>query len=258
MSDLVLRPRSATELIDAAFQLYRRSPVPFIVAMALVYVPWLAVRLMFTLNVPEAPDQLTPGLERSLIVIAAGGIVLYGLAGGVVSVLARAVYLDEAMDLGGAFKQTISRMIPLIVSTLVQFTLIAIGFVFLFVPGIYLISRFFAVRQAVVLEDSGPLAALGRSGDLSNGQKLHILGTLILITILTTVINLGAVMLFSIQPSKVLTTVLATIVTIVVYPIFVITETVLYFDTRIRNEGFDVEYLAGAVTETAPVTGPAA
>jgi len=114
------------------------------------------------------------------------------------------------------------------------------------------------VRQAVVLEDSGPLAALGRSGDLSNGQKLHILGTLILITILTTVINLGAVMLFSIQPSKVLTTVLATIVTIVVYPIFVITETVLYFDTRIRNEGFDVEYLAGAVTETAPVTGPAA
>ena len=48
MTDLVLRPRSATELIDAAFQVYRRAPVPFMVAMALIYVPWLAIRLIFS------------------------------------------------------------------------------------------------------------------------------------------------------------------------------------------------------------------
>src|SRR5262249_29892201 len=64
MSDLVLRPRSATELIDAAFQVYRRAPVPFMVAMALIYVPWLALRLIFSLNVPETPDQITPGAMR--------------------------------------------------------------------------------------------------------------------------------------------------------------------------------------------------
>jgi hypothetical protein len=258
MSDLVLRPRSATELIDAAFQVYRRSPVPFMVAMALVYVPWLAIRLLFSINVPETPDQLTPSVIRSLLVVIAGGIVLYGLAGGVVSVIARAVYLDEPIDIGGAFKQTLAQIVPLIISTIVQFTLIAIAFVFLFVPGIYLIGQFFAVRQAVVLEGAGPFSALSRSGRLSDGQKLHILGTLILITILTTVVNLGAAMLFNMQPSKVVTGVLATIVTIIVYPILGIAETVLYYDTRIRNEGFDVEYLAGAITETAPTTGPTA
>jgi hypothetical protein len=258
MSDLVLRPRSATELIDAAFQVYRRSPVPFMVAMALVYVPWLAIRLVLGLNVPETPEQLTPGVIRGLLVIVAGGVVLYGLAGGVVSVLARAVYLDEPIDIGGAFTTTLSRIVPLIISTIIQFTLIAIGFLILIVPGVYLIGQFFAVRQAVVLEGAGPFSALGRSGVLSNGQKLHILGTLILITILTTVVNLGAAMLFNIQPSKVVTGVLATILTIIVYPIFVITETVLYYDTRIRNEGFDVEYLAGAIAETAPTTGPTA
>jgi hypothetical protein len=258
MSDLVLRPRSATELIDAAFQVYRRSPVPFMVAMALVYVPWLAIRLLFSINVPETPDQLTPSVIRSLLVVIAGGIVLYGLAGGVVSVIARAVYLVVPIDIGGAFKETLAQIVPLIISTIVQFTLIAIAFVFLFVPGIYLIGQFFAVRQAVVLEGVGPFSALSRSGKLSDGQKLHILGTLILITILTTVVNLGAAMLFNMQPSKVVTGVLATIVTIIVYPILGITETVLYYDTRIRNEGFDVEYLAGAITETAPATGPTA
>ena len=31
---------------------------------------------------------------------------------------------------------------------------------------------------------------------------------------------------------------------IVIYPIVVITKTVLYYDTRIRREGFDVEWMA--------------
>ena len=79
-------------------------------------------------------------------------------------------------------------------------------------------------------------------------MKRHILGALILVVILTTVVNVGAVMLINLQPSKVITSVLATALTIVVYPFFAITETLLYYDVRIRKEGFDVEYLASAVT----------
>ena len=41
MSDIALRPRSATELVDAAFQLYRRQPLQFIVGLGLIYVPWM-------------------------------------------------------------------------------------------------------------------------------------------------------------------------------------------------------------------------
>ncbi len=76
--------------------------------------------------------------------------------------------------------------------------------------------------------------------------------------LLTTVVNVGAVMLINLQPSKVITSVLATALTIVVYPIIPITETLLYYDARIRNEGFDVEYLASAVTDTSPTAGPVA
>jgi len=168
------------------------------------------------------------------------------------------VYLDEPIDVAQALRHTLGRMLPLIVSTIVAFALIGVGFMFLIVPGIFLATYFFAVRQAVVLEDKGAFDALGRSGRLSRGNKWHILGTLILVVVLSTIVNLGAVMLINLQPSKVITSVLATAVTIVVYPILGITETVLYFDTRIRNEGFDVEYLAGAVTDTSPTAGPVA
>jgi hypothetical protein len=258
MSDLVLRPRSATELIDAAFQVYRRAPVPFMVAMALIYVPWLAIRLIFQLNVPETPDQITANLMRVLFATGAASIVIYGLAGGAAAVLTRAVYLDEPIDVAAAFRQTFRRILPLIVGPLVAFVLIGIGFVFFIIPGLYFVARFFAVRQTIVLEDIGPFAALGRSGILSKNNKLHILGALILVVILTTVVNVGAVMLINLQPSKVITSVLATALTIVVYPIIPITETLLYFDARIRNEGFDVEYLASAVTDTSPTAGPVA
>jgi len=258
MSDLVLRPRSATELIDAAFQVYRRAPVPFMVAMALIYVPWLAIRLIFQLNVPETPDQITANLMRVLLATGAASIVIYGLAGGAAAVLTRAVYLDEPIDVAAAFRQTFRRILPLIVGPLVAFVLIGIGFVFFIIPGLYFVARFFAVRQTIVLEDTGAFAALGRSGILSKNNKLHILGALILVVILTTVVNVGAVMLINLQPSKVITSVLATALTIVVYPIIPITETLLYFDARIRHEGFDVEYLASAVTDTSPTAGPVA
>jgi hypothetical protein len=258
MSDLVLRPRSVTELIDATFQVYRRAPLPFMVAMALVYVPWLAIRLVLQIDIPQSPDQFTPATMRDLAAFGVAGIVIYGLAGGVVSLIARAAYLDEPIDVASAFRHTLSRILPLTIATVVTFVLIGAGFVLLIVPGIYLIARFFAVRQGVVLEDKGALGALERSGQLSARNKWRILGTLILVAILTMVVNAGFGMLINLQPSRVVTNVLATVVTIIVYPIFGITETVLYFDTRIRNEGFDVEYLASAVTDTTPAAGPVA
>jgi hypothetical protein len=258
MSDLVLRPRSATELIDAAFQVYRRAPVPFMVAMALVYVPWLAIRLLFQVEIPQAPDQFTPTVVRDLMVFLVGGVLIYGLAGGVVSLLARAAYLDEPIDVAAAFRHTLARVVPLTVATVITFLLIGLGFFFLLVPGILLIGRFFAVRQSVVLEDQGAFGALGRSGRLASHNYLRILGTLLLVAILTTVVNLGSALLINLQPSKVIANVFATVVTILIYPILGITETMLYFDARIRNEGFDVEYLAATVGDTAPTAGPAA
>lgn len=255
MSDLVLRPRSVTELIDAAFQVYRRAPVPFIVAMALVYVPWLAIRLLFQIQIPTAPDQFTPTLIRDSVIFGVAGIVIYGLAGGVVSILARAAYLDEAIDVAAALRHTASRIVPLTIATVVTFALIGVGFVIFIIPGVLLIARFFAVRQAVVLEDKGAFSAIARSGQLATRNTGRILGTLILVAILTTVVNAGAGMLINLQPSKVIANVLVTAVTIIVYPIFGITETVLYFDTRVRNEGFDVEYLASAVTDTTATPG---
>ena len=92
MTDLALRPRSSTELVDAAFQVFRRTPVQFIVAAALVYVPWLVIQLVFDLEITaeRIPDFDVLGINLL------AGIVVYVILGGVITLLARDVVLRSA------------------------------------------------------------------------------------------------------------------------------------------------------------------
>src|SRR5690349_14209415 len=88
MTELGLRPRSATELVDAAFQVFRRDPMQFIVATAAVYVPWLVIRLAFDVGISTAFP--TP---QQALVAGLAGVVVYAAVGGVITVIASDVYL---------------------------------------------------------------------------------------------------------------------------------------------------------------------
>ena len=50
--------------------------------------------------------------------------------------------------------------------------------------------------------------------------------------------------LASIGGSMVIITVLSTAASIVIYPMFAITEMLLYYDARVRSEGYDIEMMA--------------
>jgi len=251
MPELGLRPRSATELVDAAFQVYRRAPLQFMVALAVVYVPWLVLRLALDINID--PTTIPPA--STFIIIAVGGVAIYAVAGGVITAIARDVYLDLPVNVPEAFRTVATRLVTLILVSVVTVGLMSIGAVLFLLPALYVVARFAAVRQVVVLEDAGTGRALSRSSALSSGLKMHILGTLLLTALLLFAVNIGAALLINLIPSRVIINVLSTALSIVVGPVFGITETVLYYDLRIRREGFDVEYLVGR--EAPPPTDSA-
>ena len=241
MTDLALRPRSSTELVDAAFQVFRRSPVQFIVAAALVYVPWLVIQLTFDL---EITGDRIPGLDVLGINFLAG-VAVYVILGGVITLMARDVYFDHPPDVGAAFRTVGARILPLLGVSLVVLITTFVALIFLIIPALYPLSRFFAARQAVVLEKAGIGTALSRSSTLSAGVKWHILNTLLLAGLLTFAVMFGTTLVTQLIPSRVVMRTLLTIVTVCVKPFFSIAETLLYYDVRIRKEAFDIEYLAG-------------
>jgi len=246
MNDLALRPRSPTELVDAAIQIFRRDPIQFIVATAAVYVPWLVVRLMLDLGVSN--ELPTP--QQAMITVVAG-VIVYALVGGVITVIASDVYLGAPANAGEALQIALARVVPLLVTGAVTLFFVLLGGILFLLPALYPLARFFAVRQVVMLEDGGAATALARSSQLSVGVKRHVLNTLLLVLLITSAISLGVGFLSGFIPSRVLFNVILTAVHVVLYPFFGITETLLYYDIRIRKEGFDVEYLAA----TTPAVG---
>jgi hypothetical protein len=130
-----------------------------------------------------------------------------------------------------------------------------------FVPfGIWMTLRYSLANPACVFEDLGIRASLKRSVWLSKGatEKLKILAVLFLAWIISAVITyagLAPVLFVTIRASMHQTTPVisfaATIYTLLIgfvttsitTPIYSIGLTLFYYDTRIRKEGFDVEWL---------------
>ncbi|MEO7083279.1 MAG: hypothetical protein ABI442_11495 [Gemmatimonadaceae bacterium] len=240
MSAIPLRQRTPTEIVDAALQIYRLEPLVFLTASALIYVPWIVVQLAFGITGnPTEKLSLT-----AAIVAALGTVVVYIFVGGVTTIIASDVYFARQPDVARAFKTVVKRVNGLGGAMFMSGLFIFIGFIFLFVPGLYLACRFFCVRQAVLLENTAAIDALKRSAKLSEDIKWHIFVTVFITWILVVALTLGGQVVVHFIPSSIVTTILGTLLAAVVYPFYGIVETILYYDARIRREGFDVEYLA--------------
>lgn len=287
MHDIPLRPRSPSEIVDAAFQLYRRNAGPILLMSAVAYAPAIIVQLLILGTAPTA--QGVPALAGSLAVV--GGLISwlgYALMSGAVCRLAADVYLGKPADVGGSVRATLPR-VPALMGAAVLKTLamaapvalvgvffalvipatarggaggagitVLLGVLFFFaamVAALYLFATYFAVTPLVVIEGEGPTGSMSRSSKLSEGRRLPILGTVALVFAIYLVLMLAvmtiAALLGGFTSVQTVGQVLAMhAFTIIAYPLYAVTEMLLYYDARIRREAFDVEVMAAALGST--------
>jgi hypothetical protein len=144
-------------------------------------------------------------------------------------------------------------IVPMLIgAAIASLPLIGIGVLLSIVWLFYAFARFFAVFQIIVLEDTGVIAAFVRSGMLSQNRKGHILLTLLLVFVIFILLSFAMTIVAQLTGSAATSVVLQSLYTVVAYPLIGITQMILYYDTRIRAEGFDVELMAGSLD--APAT----
>ena len=109
----------------------------------------------------------------------------------------------------------------------------------------------------MLLERVGPLAALSRSWELSKGSAAHIFFSLGLAWTLYIIILMvvGAVGAVTIGPA--VTQIISSVLIIPIYPLLAVVSTLLYYDLRIRKEGFDLEVMSRELGTAAPSPIPA-
>lgn len=251
MPPLALRPRSVTELVDAAFQVLRAHYGQLVVCSAIAYVPLLVLRLFVigdtTRYLSGDPAAMRSGMAMTTVWTLIGSLVTYSLMSAVLVVLTSQAYLGEPVDVGVAVRRMIPRLVQVLVASVIRSVLFIIGFVLIFVPGFWVLARYFAVVPAIMLEDAGTLGSFSRSAELSRGRKWHILGTLLLVMIIYYLLVVGVSLIGTLLGSFVVQTTVSSVGAILVYPVVAITETLLYYDARIRSEGLDIELMTDAL-----------
>ena len=255
-STIAYRPRSVSELVDAAFTLLRRDYLQYVMLMALAYVPWLVIATAFGLNGRAA-------LQRPFMLFASyvGAMVWFSLVDAVMVIAGSEAYLGRAVDVGGAFNAAFGRLGAVLYASIGKGLAVGIGFILLIVPGFYFLAKYFAVPATVVIEGKSGSVGLDRSAQLSEGLKGHILKTLLLVWVIYILLSTTAGIVAGIFSGGtgaagtgplLLTQLISAAFTIFVYPFISLTQTVLYYDARIRREGYDMELMASGLGDSAP------
>ena len=274
------RPRTAVEVVDASIQLLRRHYGQFVL-LALLMFPVIAVVL-----VAAALAALVEGVfghgDGAVIGLVAGVVLLLLLASAwfmivdaALSVAASEAYHARRVTAGGALRTVLFRggavvrgaILKGLILGLVLLGPIALAVadglaagapqmrtVLLALIGIgmytYLHLSYFIVPAVSVLESVGGAAGLGRSRTLARGNLLRVAGALALAWLLYLIGYTVAAVAVAMVPGLPdgLITALASAC---IFPLIPTVCTVLYYDLRIRNEGYDLALMTQSLDTAA-------
>jgi hypothetical protein len=171
------------------------------------------------------------------------------------------IYLGERPGAGQSIRFGFSKLGWVLLAVLLSSLLVGLGLIALLVPGIILYIRYSFATPAVVVEGERG-GAIGRSWRLSKGLGWHIFGTLVLAfiisLIISTIISVPSLIVTANETVNgtvsstawVVRAIFGAIATLVVTPFTSAVGVLLYFDARIRKEGFDLAVMAREVGTT--------
>jgi len=266
MATYQLRALSFGEILDGAFAVYRHNFGVLVgVAAICTGIPSILNVYMSAVGIEFVSVWL---LLLWMVLYSVGGLIA---AGATIHVISEA-YLGVLPHLGEAIQFALGRMLKIFVAGLTKYLIIilammvpvivgsvavavmqtvtgtllfALSVVASLVVALVMAAGYSVVIQAVVLEpETAAVESLRRSWLLTGGYKLKALGLGIVLWILLSLpFAAGSALVVFFPSLAALFTAAASLLQLIVYPVFASTFTLLYYDLRVRKEAFDIEYL---------------
>jgi hypothetical protein len=243
-----LRPLSLGEVLDVSFGLYRARFVPLLLIAVVCRLLPILLAVYFEVSEPT-PSQLWLRLLASLF-----SLVLVAIAVAASTFVVSDAYLGRETTASQALSSAMPLIWILVGISILSSLVIFLGLLLLIVPGFIFLAGFLLSPVVAVIE--GPQTsrdAMRRSWELSQGYKSKILLTMLvaLLLLLVPTIALGGIGGIlgggTGRPLALIVIVIPLILQVFVYPFVYVVQTVLYYDLRVRKEGFDLELLATAM-----------
>lgn len=274
MSNPVLRPLTFGEILDTAFNLYKRNFKTAVTVSAIVIIPLSVLAALATAGLAPTDSSalLDPdvGIEELIGyfggffgAIFVGSIPLYI---GTVLVQASATrvfsetYRGRTLELSEAFRIGLRRSPAMLGLLFLSGLGTTVGVILCFLPGIWLYVLWSLSPPALMAEDLGPIKAMKRSMLLVKGYWWRSFGLLVVANLIIGVISslvtsplqlaISFGSAFGDDPTAVLgpnvlalTTFANGVVQAFTLPFVAAVVVAIYYDLRVRKEAYDLDSL---------------
>jgi hypothetical protein len=273
-----LRPLRVGETVDISARLWVRNLWDLMKIFLVFLIPTTVIRLLVASAVADDAllrDNRLSFTEDSLnlynttqAILAIVDALLGLLALGACVFMLGQRYLGRPTTWTQALGAAFSRFWVLLGASILFGLGVMAGTLALIVPGIFLAVSWWLHRAAIMIEREGPAAALRRSYNLVQGRWWPTFGALlvggIVYAIFAVAIPLAAEYGLMASDSALMFMMLSALITIVgvsiSQPLLGALEVVIYFELRVRKEGFDLEMQAQRLgmqpQAPAPPPGP--
>ena len=286
METMQFEPMSVGRIFDRAFAIYRNNFLRFITIVAIIQVP-LALLSIFSnswLDV-AAPARQRPGFERAMapqetrptaprydpgdrppLLPGCLGTVFTGLLTVVGLMLCQAAliksvsetYLGNEITIGQAYGFVLPRSLTLVAAAICVTLVTWLGLLLLVVPGVIFSLWFFLTVPAIVVENHSATNGMSRSKALVAGNLGKVFAVMLLAVAITVVVSISlgslagfvarALFASNMALRSFLVDFASTVSQILVAPVSAAASILLYYDLRVRKEGFDLQMLAQSMT----------
>lgn len=227
-------PLSVGDMVLTALRLFARHPAAFGLLALAVIAPYELVVLAITGTAPLGQQNAKPGTVFTLLLIEAA----------FVGPLISALYVQAVVVIGAGERLRMlevvvrgARVLPVVAAAQIVAGIgIALGLIFLIVPGVILAIRWAVVAQAAALERTDWLGALRRSGQLASGNYVHVLALIAVVTAVNIVLNVVGESITG-SSTAVGAVILGIAVQSIIRSFAALVTAVLYFDLLARQRG---------------------
>jgi hypothetical protein len=273
---LPLHPMMFSDLLDGSFRLLKANLGAIVLVAAVFLIPVNLVAAFFQrdllggygfLEFMQDPSLAEQAAEAGPSNAAAIGIVIAALAGflvtpfigGATSMIVASSYLGGELKAGPAMRATGRAFLVLLAVFLMTALLKLAGLLLCLVGALVPMTLFLVTTPVVMVEHARPIQAMARSVTLVRPRFWPVMaigiGSGILATFLGNILATPfavAALAVGYRWGWILAAIGAIIPALITTPFVSILATLVYFDLRIRNEGFDLQMIAAELGRGAP------
>jgi hypothetical protein len=273
---LPLHPMTFGDILDGAFKLLKANVRTIVLVSAVFLVPINLVAgffqrdllggygLLQLVNDPSLVDQAanaepSNALLLATLIAAFASFLITPFIGGAVSKIVAASYLGEELAPGPVIRATGRRFLALFAAFFFALLLKLGGALLCLVGALVPMALFLVTTPAVMVEELGPIQAMARSFTLVRTRFWPVMGIGVLSGLLALVLEQILSWPFAIMATVIgfrwgwiLAAIGEILPALVTMPLVAIVATLVYFDLRIRTEGFDLQMIAAELTRGAP------